>query len=675
MKSLPPILRVACVSLCLLAAALAQESSPAKSTSGLDLSENIDPCTDFYAYACSKWQAQSPVPPDQPGWGRFDELARASDSIVRLILEKYSSDNAGRSPDEQKIGDYYEACTDESAIAQAGTQPLREALAAIGAVKSKDELALLLAQLHRRGINAFFLLSPRPDFHDATQVIAEVKPAGTAVPDRNFYLRRDRQAAALRKRYREHVQSMFELLGDSRTQAIATARTVLDIETGLAQAMPDHSVRGGTGITYRKMPAHELAALTPNFTWNAYLKQLGLANDSSLSVADASFFAQMDRLLQSASLPDLQTYLRWQTLHASAEMLPSPFVEENFNFFDKTLSGTKALPPRWKQCERLTTSALGDAVGRKYVTLAFSSESKARVERMVEDLRSALADDVATLPWMAAETRQQAQQKLAAITSRIGYPDQWRDYSGLEVRRGDALGNFWRAREFEFQRELNTIGKPVNKNDWPDPPTTADAAYNDQQNSITFPAGILQPPFFDSTASDAQNLGAIGALIGHELTHGFDRQGSRFDAEGNVRNWWTDADRTAFQQRAQCSANQYSGYQVVGRLKVDGQLTLDEDIADNGGVRLAYAALQKILADKPLSQDALTPQQRFFLGWANLWCQNRTETYSRELAAEDSHPPGKWRVNGVVSNMPEFRSAFACKTGQAMVSANACRVW
>ncbi len=578
------------------------------------LDKNIDPCADFYTYACSKWQAGDPIPSDHPEWGRFNELEERGEHIVRGILEKYSASDPKRSAAEQKIGDYYQSCMDESAIESAGTSPLENELKTIAALRSKQELA------------------------------KEVR--------------------------------MFQLLGDSSEKAAAQAKTVMDLETGLAKGALDRVSRRDPSKVYHKMTAKELAALSPDFGWNLYLEGIGAPATQVLNVTEPEFFKQMDNLLKTATLDDWKTYLRWQVVHANAALLPAKFVNENFDFFNKTLAGTKELSPRWKRCVRYTNGDLGEAVGQKYVELTFGAEGKERTLKMVQALEKALGEDIDNLPWMGPETKKQARVKLAAITNRIGYPDKWRDYSSLKIARGDALGNSLRANEFEFQRQLNKIAKPVDKNDWPYPPSTVDASYNPQLNNITFPAGILQPPFYDNQADDAMNFGGIGAVIGHELTHGFDDEGSQFDAQGNLRDWWTGQDKKEFEQRTQCVADQYSGYTAVDDLKLNGKLTLGENVADNGGMRIAYMALLSTLAGKePAPVDGLTAEQRFFLGWANVWCDNRTDELSRMRVTVDPHSPGKWRVNGVASNMPEFRDAFHCKADAPMVRHNACRVW
>ncbi len=640
------------------------------------LDKNIDPCADFYTFACSKWQAGNPIPSDHPEWGRFNELEERGEHIVRSILEKYSASDPKRSAAEQKIGDYYQSCMDESAIESAGTSPLENELKTIAALRSKQELAKEVIRLHRKGAGVLFNFSSDQDFKDATQVIAEADQGGMALPDRDYYLKDDPKSVQLRKQYVEHVQRMFQLLGDSSEKAAAQAKTVMDLETGLAKGALDRVSRRDPSKVYHKMTAKELAALSPDFGWNLYLEGIGAPATQVLNVTEPEFFKQMDNLLKTATLDDWKTYLRWQVVHANAALLPAKFVNENFDFFNKTLAGTKELSPRWKRCVRYTNGDLGEAVGQKYVELTFGAEGKERTLKMVQALEKALGEDIDNLPWMGPETKKQARVKLAAITNRIGYPDKWRDYSSLKIARGDALGNSLRANEFEFQRQLNKIAKPVDKNDWPYPPSTVDASYNPQLNNITFPAGILQPPFYDNQADDAMNFGGIGAVIGHELTHGFDDEGSQFDAQGNLRDWWTGQDKKEFEQRTQCVADQYSGYTAVDDLKLNGKLTLGENVADNGGMRIAYMALLSTLAGKePAPVDGLTAEQRFFLGWANVWCDNRTDELSRMRVTVDPHSPGKWRVNGVASNMPEFRDAFHCKADAPMVRHNACRVW
>jgi endothelin-converting enzyme/putative endopeptidase len=669
--------------LAFLSLSLAQSGAPASqpktghvSFTADMLDKNIDPCTDFYGYACSKWQAQNPIPGDHPSWGRFNELEERGEQTVRGILEKYAANDSTRSPVEQKIGDYYQSCIDEAAIEAAGTRPLADEFKAIDGLKSKADLAKEIIRLHRQAVGAVFTFTSDQDFKDATQTIAEADQGGMALPDRDYYVKDDPKSVELRKQYVDHVQKMFELLGDSPTKSAAEAKSVMDIETGLAKGALDRVSRRDPNKVYHKLEAKDLAALSPDFNWNVYLTGIGAPATQVVNVTEPDFFKQMDTVLKTASLDDWKTYLRWHVVHGNAALLPAKFVNENFNFFSKTLAGTKELSPRWKRCVRYTNGDLGEAVGQKYVELTFGAEGKDRTLKMVQALERALGEDIQSLSWMSLETKKQALVKLQAISNRIGYPDKWRDYSSLKIARGDALGNSLRANEFEFQRQLNKIGKPVDKNDWPYPPSTVNASYNPQLNNITFPAGILQPPFYDNQADDAMNFGGIGAVIGHELTHGFDDEGSQFDAQGNLRNWWTEQDKKEFEQRTKCVSDEYSNFTAIDDLKVNGPLTLGENVADNGGMRVAYMALLSTLAGKqPAAIDGLTPQQRFFLGWANGWCQNRTDALSRMLVTVDPHSPGKWRVNGVVSNMPEFQEAYHCKPNAAMVRQNACRVW
>ena len=640
------------------------------------LDKSIDPCTDFYAYACGKWQAQDPIPSDRSSWGRFNELQERGENIIRDILEKYSANDSKRTANEQKIGDYYQGCMDETAINKAGTAPLAAELKTIDRLKSKQDLAKDAIRLHRLGIGALFSFGSDQDFKDATQVIAEADQGGMSLPDKDYYLKDDAKSVDLRKKYVDHVQKMFQLLGDSADKAAAEAKTVMDIETSLAHGALDRVKRREPSNVYHKMTAKELAALSPGFEWDVYLMGVGAPYTQVLNVTEPDFFKQLNTTLQATSLDDWKTYLRWHVLHSSAAMLPDAFVDENFNFFSKELSGTKELAPRWKRCVRFTTGDIGEAVGKEYVAQTFGAEGKERTLKMVNALEKALASDIDGISWMGADTKKQAHVKLEAIANRIGYPDKWRDYGSLKVVRGDALGNSQRANEFDFQRQLNKIGQPVDKNDWPYPPSTVNASYNPQLNNITFPAGILQPPFYDNEADDAMNFGGIGAVIGHELTHGFDDQGSQFDAKGNLSDWWTADDKKEFNSRTQCVADQYSGYSAVDDVKLNGKLTLGENTADNGGLRIAYMALLATFAGKePAPTDGLTANQRFFLGWANVWCQNRTDAVSRMLANVDPHSPPKWRVNGTVSNMPEFREAYHCKADAPMVRENACHVW
>ncbi len=675
-------LKVVAIALALGASTLALgQSTPSGSIATVRfnpemLDKSIDPCTDFYAYACSKWQAQNPIPSDRPSWGRFNELQDRGETLVRGILEKNSKDDPKRSALEQKIGDYYFSCMDESAIEKAGTKPLQATLDRVAALKSKDEFAKEAIVLHRDGISAFFDFGSQPDYKDAQQMISAAEQGGLGLPDRDYYLKDDEKSVEIRKQYLAHVQKMFELLGDPAEKAAAEAKVVMDVETALAKGSLDRTSQREPEKVYHKMSTKELAELNPAFGWTQYLEGIGGPPVQSLNVAEPDFFKQFDAALKSTSLDDWKTYLRWHVVHSNAAILPTAFVNENFEFYGKTLQGTKELSPRWKRCVRAATSDLGEAIGEIYVAETFGPDGKARTLKMVNALEKALGADIQTLSWMGDDTKKQALVKLQAITNRIGYPDKWRDYSSLKIVRGDALGNSQRSNTFAFQRDLNKVGKPVDKGDWPYPPMTVNASYNPLLNNITFPAGILQPPFFDNQADDALNYGAIGAAIGHELTHGFDDEGAKFDPAGNLKDWWTAKDKEEFEKRTSCVKDQYASYNALPDVKLNGKLTLGENTADNGGLRIAYMALLDSFAGKePAPIDGFSAQQRFFLGFANLWCQNRTDQISRYLANIDPHSPGKWRVNGTVSNMPEFREAFHCKADAAMVRESACRVW
>ncbi len=658
----------------------AQTSTPMKATEvrfNVDmLDKSVDPCTDFYSYACSKWQAKNPVPADRSTWGRFNELQERGEYIVRDILEKAAAKTTGRTPYEQKIGDYYASCMDESAIEKAGAKPLDHDLQSIDALKSKNDLAKEAMRMHREGADVMFSFSSSSDFKNASQIIAEVDQGGLGLPDRDYYFKDDAKSVELRQKYVEHVQKMFELLGDAPAKAAAEAKVVMDIETGLAKGALDQTSRRDPQKIYHKLSNQELAALSPSFNWNVYFEGVGAPKFDSLNVAEPDFVKQMQTVVDTYSLDDWKTYLRWHTVHDNVQMLPAAFVTENFNFFGKTMQGTKELRPRWKRCVGFANGDLGEAIGQIYVQQTFGAEGKARTLAMVDALEKSLGEDIKSVPWMGEDTKKQALVKLAAITNRIGYPDKWRDYSNLEIKRGDALGNSQRSNQHDLQRRLSKIGTPLDKRDWPYPPMTINASYNPLQNNITFPAGILQPPFYDNKADDAMNFGGIGAVIGHELTHGFDDEGSQFDAEGNLRDWWTATDKKQFEERTGCIKDQYGSFVAVDDLKLNGKLTLGENTADNGGMRIAYMALMSALAGKePPPVDGLTAKQRFFLGWANVWCQNRTDAMARMLVTIDPHSPGKNRVNGTVSNMPEFRDAYHCKADAPMVNQNACRVW
>jgi putative endopeptidase len=641
------------------------------------LDKSADPCVDFYQFACGGWKKNNPIPSDQPIWSRFGELAERNRIVLRGILED-AGKATNRTPNQQKIGDYYATCIDEDAINKKGIAVLKPEFDRINGLKDKAGLPALLAHLHSQGIGGVFSFYSGADFKNAKEVIAQADQGGLSLPDRDYYLKDDPKSVELRKAYVEHVANVFKLLGDSPEKAEAEAKAVMDIETALAKGSMDRVERREPEKIYHKLSQQDWQALTPSFSFTAYLNGLGTPAFTSLNVTTPDFYKALDAQLKNVSLDNLKTYLRWHLVHSQVQSLPKAFVDEDFNFYGKTLQGSKELRARWKRCVAAADDDLGEALGQVFVEKYYPPEAKDRTLKMVKQLEDALHRDIGDLPWMSEATKKQALIKLEAIENKIGYPNKWRDYSTLKIERGDALGNSLRANAFEVHRQLAKIGKPLDKQEWQMTPPTVNAYYEPTENNINFPAGILQPPFYDFKADDALNFGGMGAVIGHELTHGFDDQGALFDPQGNLKNWWTPQDEKAFKERTQCLVDEYDSFIAVDDVHVRGRLTLGENTADNGGLRIAYMALMKSIADsgkQPEKIDGYTPEQRFFIGWGQIWCQNQTDQMARLLALNNEHSPGDYRTNGVVQNMPEFQKAWGCKAGQPMVRANACHVW
>ena len=557
-----------------------------------------------------------------------------------------------------------------------GTLPLNPLKFKIDGLASVTDLPPLVAELHTIGVNVFFGFGSEADFKDASLEMAIADQGGLGLPDRDYYLRDDAKSVELRKQYVEHIGRVAALVGVPASNTAAIASTVMRIETALAKGALDSVARRNPNNIYHKLTPDELQVFTPNFQWSRYFTGIGAPPIYALNVTEPEFFKGLGQLLASTPLEDIKHYLRWQLLRASAPLLPTAFVNENFAFYGAVLTGAKELRPRWKRCVQYTDGDLGEDLGKAFVKEAFGPQAKADMLKMIREIEAALEKDINSLAWMTDATKKEALVKLHAIANKIGYPDQWRNYTALTIVRGDALGNSQRANAFEFKRQLNQIGKQVDKAEWSMTPPTVNAYYHPLQNNINFPAGILQPPFYSVTADRAVNFGGAGAVIGHELTHGFDDQGSQFDARGNLKNWWTDQDRKAFEDRAQCFVDEYAQFTAVDDVKLNGKLTLGENIADNGGLRISLMAYMASLAAEPgRTLDGFTPEQRVFLGWGQVWCENRRPEALRLMAQTNPHSPGRYRVNGVVSNMPEFQKAFSCKADAPMVRQNQCRVW
>ena len=680
--------RILCVFSMLLTAVLcsAQTSSapsgipqeiPVFDVTAID--KTIDPCVDFYQYACGTWMKNNPIPPDKARWGRFDELFERNLYILRDILIEAQAPGK-HSPPATMVGAFYGSCIDEAAIEKKGNAPLTPALEQIHGIKTKADLIRQIAAMHRNSTPALFDFYSRPDMHDSTETIAYLDQGGITLPDRDYYLKDDPKSVETRQKYVEHVEKMFELAGDKPEVATAEAKTVLTVETGLAQASMDRTVRRDPKTRDHKMTVAEIADLSPNFDLTVYFADNGSPKFTSLNVSNPDFFKQVNGQLNVVPLEDWKIYLRWKTINEYAPLLTKAFAEEDFNFNGKYMSGRKEIEPRWKRCVKATDENLGMALGKLYVDRTFGAEGKERTLKMVQAIENAMRQDIGQLTWMSDTTKKNAYEKLNAVVNNIGYPDTWRDYSTVAIKSDDYAGNTVRAGAFEVQRDYKKIDRPTDRKDWGMTPPTVNAYYRAPMNDINFPAGILQPPFYGKLMDDAVNFGAIGVVIGHELTHGFDDQGRKYDAEGNLRDWWTAEDAKEFEQRADCTAKEYSGFVSVkddkGEVKLNGKLTLGENTADNGGLKLAYMALNSIIDDTPVKPiDGYTPAQRYFLAYGQIWCQNVTDQEARKRVLTDSHSPGRWRVNGAVQNSAAFQQAFKCKPGQPMVAENACRVW
>ena len=644
---------------------------------------SVDPCVDFFSYVCGNWNKNNPIPGDQARWGRFNELAERNNYLLYQEL-KVAAD-APKTPLEKKYGDYFAACMNVDLADKLGAKPIAPQMAAIAALKDKKGLGSLVGEMHSRfAVAVFYQLGVQQDQKDSTQQIAGTGQGGLTLPDRDYYLNPDERSTKIRAQYLDHVTKMFVLAGDTQEQAAAEAKSVMTVETALAKGSIDRVALRDPAKRYHIMTLAELQALSPDYDWTAYLKALKFGGFKTLNVSTPDYFKAMNEQIDVQSLEAIKSYLRWHVVRTAAPALSKPFVDENFNFFSATLNGQKEQTPRWKRCTRSTDGALGEAVGQDWVKQNFPPDAKANMEKLVAALEAALGKDIAALPWMSDATKLEAKAKLDTIRQKIGYPENWRDYSKLEVKRDDSLGNIERNVAFERSRNLAKLGKPVDEKEWGMTPPTVNAYYNPPQNDINFPAGILQPPFFDNSLDPAVNFGGIGVVIGHEMTHGFDDQGSKYDKSGNVRTWFTPEDLAKFKERTECVASEYDGFNVAPGQNLNGHLTLGENTADNGGTRIAFMALQDTIAKQGAAalpgyvdgkRDGYSPEQRFFIGFGQVWCQNQTEQSARVLAKTDPHSSGEWRVKGTVQNFDEFGKAFGCKVGQPMMPTNTCRVW
>ena len=648
--------------------------SPTLDVTSLD--RKVDPCVDFYAYSCGGWQKKNPIPADQAGWSVYGKLTNDNQQYLWGILQE-DAKMATRTPIQQKVGDYFQACMDTSAIDALGTKPVLPYLARIDALKTREQLVAAIPELHHAAPGSFFFGSGTgQDAINSSLIIVEVGAGGLGLPDRDYYLKTDPKSVKLREQYIAYVQQILTLAGESPTQANSESESILRIETALAKASLTRVDRRDPHKTYHVMSVADLGHLTPALDWNKYFTLQGAPNTATLNVSQPEFMKAVQAELASEPVEALRAYLRFHLLTTAAPSLAHPFEQANFDFYAKTLRGVDVMPARWKTCTRAVDRNLGEALGQEFVNRTFTPDTRAKTQLMTEQVEAAMGQEIEALDWMSPATKAEAMRKLKAIRNKIGYPEHWRDYTALTVKRDDYFGNVLRSYEFEDAREWHKLGKPVDLTEWGMTPPTVNAYFNPQMNDINFPAGVLQPPLYDPKSDDAPNYGNTGATIGHELTHGFDDEGRQFDAKGNLRDWWTPADAKGFEDRINCVRDQYAGYVVVDDIHINSKLTSGEDVADLGGTLIAYMAWKKQTANMKLTDvEGFTPDQRFFVGMAQWACENERPENLRLSAATDPHSPGFARINGVVSNMPEFAKAFGCKAGQPMVHVPACKVW
>jgi endothelin-converting enzyme/putative endopeptidase len=683
---------VACLSLAIALTGSAQTAAPAtdapqfKIIPGYDpsaMDKSADPCVDLYQYACGNYSKLHPIPSDLPLFDQFADLFEFNTQALHAIVDKTAATKGAPGTNEQKIGDYYSSCLDTDAIDKRGLAPIQPELDRIAALQSKQDLPALIAHLNRLSVGVFLDYGSQQDFKDATREIAYIDQSGLGLPEKDYYLRTDEKSVETRKQYVAHLANVLKLLGDSPEAAQSEALKILDLETALAKGSQGNVERRDPDKVYHMMALTRFSATAPAIDTAKYVQLMGSPSITELNVVSPDFFPALNKAIADTDLGTLKAYMRAHLADSFSMRLPHAFDQENFDFYGRKLTGTPEQQARWKRCVQGTDSALGEALGKLYVAQYFTPDMKASTLGEVQDIEAAMGKDIDDIDWMSPETKVKAKEKLHAVADKIGYPDKWRDYSKLEIKAGDAIGNSMRSREFEVAYQLNKIGKPVDRQEWQMTPPTVNAYYDPSMNDINFPAGILQPPFYDKDATDATNYGHIGAVVGHELTHGFDDQGAKFDANGNLHDWWTPEDKKQFEEKTGCIADEYSQFTAVDDIKVNGKLTLGENTADNGGLRLAFIALMARLASNPpsattaeqKSEQSMSPQQQFFLGFAQNYCSNERPEFLRMLAQVDPHSPDALRVRGAIVNIPEFAHAFGCKAGQPMAPVKSCRVW
>ncbi len=645
-------------------------------TSNLD--REVSPCTDFYQYANGSWLERTEIPASEARWGTFNILAERNNIILREVLDAAVKNPGKKGSDTQLIGDFYGTCMDEAAIERAGTKPIDPFLSGIQKISNVRDLQRQIAKMHDSGIPAIFSFGAGSDLKDSNAVIISAFQSGLSLPNRNYYTNTDEKSVETREKFVEHMTNMFKLLGDCEEAAKANAAVVMAIQTRLANASLAPVDLRNPDNRYNKISIAEAQKLTPNMAWDEYFKVRGVpGSEKAMNIAPAAFFTEVNTMLTDVPVDQWKTYLRWMTVNDAASLLPKAFADENFDFYGRYLSGQKEQPERWKTCVRATNSNLGEALGMEYARRQFKPEAKARMNELIDNLMAAMKGRIDSLDWMSPETKKQAQTKLSTFKRKIGYPDVLRGFKGLSIDRSSYASNVLRANQFQIRRNFQDLGKPRDKTRWGWSPSTVNASYSSLNNEINFPAGILQPPFFNFDADDAINYGAIGGVIGHEITHGFDDQGSRFDSEGNLKMWWTTQDREKFEERAECLVKQWDGYEVQPGLFMVGKLALGENIGDFAGLTVAYDAFMRSLEGKPRPKDidGFTAEQRFFLGWAQVWAGKYTAAAEIAQVKNGPHSLPRWRVNGPLSNMPQFRAAFDCDAGDAMVRETPCSIW